>query len=183
MFNRLVTLVIKELQLALREPQSRRLLVIPVILQLLLFPFAASLEVKNATLVILNHDSGAESTELVQRLQRTQAFPTIRMVRSQAALTSVIDEQQALLGLEFPEDFSRALAAGEPATVLAVIDGRRSNSAQIAFGYAQGIVQDFGEERGRAVGRPVCATGSTRTSSTAGSCCRCSCRSSRRSVA
>ncbi len=153
MFNRLLTLIIKELQLALREPQSRRLLLMPVILQLLLFPFAASLEVKNATLAILNQDTGAESTELVQRLGRTQAFPTIRMVHSQAALTSLIDEQQVLLGLEFPATFSRSVASGEPATILAVIDGRRSNSAQIAFSYAAGIIQDFSEERGLAAGR------------------------------
>jgi ABC-2 type transport system permease protein len=153
-FRRLVTLVIKELQLALREPQSRRLLVIPVILQLLLFPFAASLEVKNATLAILNQDAGGESTELVQRLGRTQAFPTILMVRSQAALTSLIDEQRALLGLEFPASFSRSLASGQPATVLAVIDGRRSNSAQIAFSYAEGIIQGYSEERSQAAGRP-----------------------------
>src|SRR5208282_2963378 len=153
MFNRLLTLIIKELQLALREPQSRRLLLMPVILQLLLFPFAASLEVKNATLAILNQDTGAESTELVQRLGRTQAFPTIRMVHSQAALTSLIDEQQVLLGLEFPATFSRSVASGEPATVFAVIDGRRSNSAQIAFSYAAGIIQDFSEERDLAAGR------------------------------
>jgi len=43
MFNRLATLIAKELQLAFRDPQSRRLLVLPVILQLALFPFAARL--------------------------------------------------------------------------------------------------------------------------------------------
>jgi ABC-2 type transport system permease protein len=76
------------------------------------------------------------------------------MVRSQAALTSLIDEQQALLGLEFPATFSRSLASGEPVTVLAIVDGRRSNSAQIAFSYAEQIVQGYGDERGQTAGRP-----------------------------
>jgi len=153
MLDRLFTLVVKELQLALREPQTRALLIMPVILQLLLFPFAASLEVKNATLAILNFDGGAQSTELVQRLARTEAFPRIRMVHSQAALTALIDGQDALLGLELPATFSRDLVAGRPAKVLAIVDGRRSNSAQIAFGYAADIVSSFGAELAAAGGR------------------------------
>jgi drug efflux transport system permease protein len=155
MLDRLFTLVVKELQLALREPQSRALLVVPVVLQLLLFPFAASLEVKNATLAILNLDSGAQSTELVQRLARTEAFPRIRMVHSQAELGALIDTQQALLGLELPVAFSRDLAAGRPAKVLAIVDGRRSNSAQIAFGYAADIVSRYGGELAAAAGHPA----------------------------
>ena len=155
MLDRLATLVVKELLLALREPQSRTLLIMPVILQLLLFPFAASLEVKNARLAIQNDDSGGAATELVERLARTQAFPDIRLVYGQDEMREVIDSQQALLGLEFPADFSRNIAAGRPASVLAIVDGRRSNSAQIAFGYASSVIADYAAEREAAAGRPV----------------------------
>ena len=155
MFSRLVTLITKELQLAFRDPQSRRLLVMPVILQLALFPFAATLEVKNATLAILNEDHGAESNELVQRLAAARAFPTPLLVTSQAELGRVVDEQRALLALEIPPDFSRALASGRSARLLAIVDGRRSNSAQIALSYAQNIIQDYSDERAATAGRPA----------------------------
>ncbi len=155
MLNRLLTLIAKELQLAFRDPQSRRLLVLPVILQLAVFPFAATLEVKNATLAILNEDHGAEASELVQRLAIARAFPSPLLVGSQAELTRVIDEQRALLAREIPADFSRALTAGRGARVLAIVDGRRSNSAQIALGYAQNIIQQFSDERAAAAGRPA----------------------------
>jgi ABC-2 type transport system permease protein len=153
MLRRLLTLIRKELQLALRDPRSRQLLILPIILQLALFPFAATLEVKNATLAIFNQDPGVASRELVQRLAVTRAFPTRIFVTSQAELQQVIDTQQALIGVEFPPDFSAALAAGRPAKVLAVIDGRRSNSAQIALGYASNIIQAYGDERAVATGR------------------------------
>ncbi len=52
MFFRIKTLVQKELRTLLRDPQSARLLIGIVILQLLLFPFAATMEVKNNTLAI-----------------------------------------------------------------------------------------------------------------------------------
>ncbi|MFI4983043.1 MAG: ABC transporter permease, partial [Nevskiales bacterium] len=153
MLARLLTLILKELQLALRDPQSRRLLILPVILQLALFPFAATLEVKNSVLAIFNQDQGAESRELVQRFAVAKAFPKILFVTSQREFTRVIDEQRALLGIEFPADFSRTLAAGRSASALAVIDGRRSNSAQIAYAYAQSVVQDYAAERAAAAGQ------------------------------
>lgn len=146
MFGRLITLIRKELQLAFRDPQSRRLLILPVILQLCLFPFAATLEVKNSTLAIFNQDQGAASRELVQRLAIAAAFPHILVVHSDRQFTAAIDTQTALLGLEVPADFSRNLLAHRPAAVLAVIDGRRSNSAQIAYSYAQTIVQRYSDE-------------------------------------
>ena len=154
MFRRLITLIKKELQLSLRDPQSRVLLFLPVLLQLTLFPFAATLEVKNATLAVLNQDAGGAGRELVQRLAAARAFPHLLAVSSQAELTRAVDEQRALVALEFPADFSRKIAAGRPADVLAVIDGRRSNSAQIAFGYAQSVILAYSDERSTLAGRP-----------------------------
>jgi drug efflux transport system permease protein len=154
MLGRLLTLIVKELQLALHDPQSRRMLVLPVVLQLVLFPFAISLEVKNSTLAILNHDQGAESVELIERLARAAAFPHLLMLRSQSEITDVVNDQRALLVLEFPSDFSRALVAGRGAKIEAIVDGRRSNSAQIAFGYAQSIVDGYAAERAEARGTP-----------------------------
>lgn len=48
MFHRLWTLIRKELQSLLREPQTRAILILPVLIQVILFPFAATLEVTNA---------------------------------------------------------------------------------------------------------------------------------------
>lgn len=155
MLSRLLTLIVKELQLALRDPQSRRLLLLPVILQIAIFPFAATLEVKNSVVAILDQDQGAASRELVERLSIAGAFTKILNVANQRDLTASIDEQTALLGLEFPADFSRRLAAGRGASILAVIDGRRSNSAQIAFGYADSVVQTYSAERGAALNEAV----------------------------
>jgi ABC-2 type transport system permease protein len=155
MLGRLVTLIRKELLLAFRDPQSRRLLILPVLLQLLLFPFAATLEVRNATLAILNNDGGAEAQELVKRLAAARAFPTVHVATSQAALTQEVDEQRALVAVEFPADFSRRLEQGQSAPLLVIVDGRRSNSAQIALGYVQSIVQDYSDELARTAAEQV----------------------------
>jgi len=148
LLHRIIALIVKELQTLLRDRQGRFLLIGPVVLQLAVFPFAATLEVKNNTLGILNQDAGAESAELVQRLSRAEAFTEVLYLHNESDLRDVIDRQHALLVLRIPEDFSRNVAAGRPAVVQAVLDGRRSNSAQVALGYVRRIVQDYAGSAG-----------------------------------
>src|SRR5215470_16092171 len=114
MVYRIVTLIIKELQALLRDRQGRLLLVMPVLLQLAVFPFASTLEVKNNTLAILNQDTGKESVELIQRLSRAEAFTQMIYVHSDAELRQVIERQKALLVLRLGPDFSRGLSGNSP---------------------------------------------------------------------
>ena len=109
MFHRLWTLIRKELQSLLREPQTRAILIMPVLIQVLLFPFAATLEVTNATIAIYNEDSGRHAVELTQRFARAKAFTHVLLLQSPQAIQPTIDEQKALLVVRFPADFSRNL--------------------------------------------------------------------------
>ena len=79
MFYRLWTLVRKELQSLLREPQTRAILIAPVLIQVLLFPFAATLEVTNATIAIYNEDNGRHAVELTQRFAKAKALSLIHI--------------------------------------------------------------------------------------------------------
>lgn len=150
--HRIHSLVLKELQALFGDPSSRALLLMPVILQTLLFPFAATLEVKNASLAIYNRDTGAAASELVQRFAASSAFTEILPVSSQEAMDDAIETRSALLVVSIPENFSREIAAGRTSPVQVVLDGRRSNAAQIAFSYLQGIVEGYLKDRAAAAG-------------------------------
>ncbi len=147
MFSRILTLIVKELEMLLHDRQSRVLLIVPVFAQLALYPFAATLEVKNNTLAVYNEDNGRESTELMQRFSQARAFTELLNLYSEADVRRTLDNQQALLVLRLPPDFSRDLAAGRSPKVQAILDGRRSNSGQIALGYVQQIINDYTAER------------------------------------
>jgi ABC-2 type transport system permease protein len=114
MFWRIFTLVIKELETLLQDRQSGFILIVPVFLQLAVFPFAATLEVKNNTLAVYNEDNGRESTELMQRFSQGKAFTQLLNLHSEAEVRRTIDNQQALLVLRFPPDFSRDFASASP---------------------------------------------------------------------
>ncbi|MBJ7221222.1 MULTISPECIES: ABC transporter permease [unclassified Brenneria] len=143
MFHRLWTLIIKELQSLLREPQTRSILIFPVILQVCLFPFAATLDVTNATIAIYSEDNGQSSVELTQRFATAKAFSHVVLLHSSQAIAPTLDEQRALLVIRFPPQFSRDIARGDSASLQVILDGRRSNSAQIAANDVQKIVRDY----------------------------------------
>jgi ABC-2 type transport system permease protein len=147
MLYRIFTLIIKEMQVLLRDRQSRAILIVPVLMQLLLFPKAATLEVKNNALGVYNRDSGRESIELIQRFAKAGAFSRVVFFHGEAERTKAVDHQSVLIAVEFPEDFSRTLAAGSSPTLQVILDGRRSNSGQIALGYLQDILGDYQRQR------------------------------------
>jgi len=105
---RLRALIRKELQAILGDKQSLRLLMMPVILQLLLFPFAATLEVKNNTLGIVDEDGGAVTAEILQRLTQMPAFERVLRFRSEHEAQEFLDRQDALLFLRFGPGFPGA---------------------------------------------------------------------------
>lgn len=146
MFRRLIALIIKELQAQLRDADSRRLLIIPVILQVAIFPFAATLEVKNSTLAVYNQDAGANSVELINRFAKAKAFPHLLLLHGLREVRDVVDNQRALLVINFPSDFSRNIRSDKTASLQVIIDGRRSNAAQIAATYIQDIVSQYQQD-------------------------------------
>jgi ABC-2 type transport system permease protein len=143
MFYRLKALILKELLAILRDKRSRLLLVVPPLMQMIVFSFAATLEVKNVSIGILNNDLGQASHELAQRFHGSATFRHITYLKGFEEIAPLIDSQQAVLVLHIRSDFSRNLAANKPASVQFILDGRRSNAAQIVQGYATRIVNDF----------------------------------------
>lgn len=154
-FNRIHALVVKELQSIFGSPSSRTLLIMPVILQTLLFPNAATLEVKNASLAIYNRDTGETASELVNRFAQCDAFTEVIPIHSQEELADSIESRKAMLAVSIPEDFSRKIATGETGPVQVLLDGRRSNGAQIAMSYLQEITETFMKERAAEQGRAL----------------------------
>ena len=143
MWIRLSALIVKELLAAFRDPRARLALVMPPLIQLFLFAYAATLEVSNVPIGVLNQDWGLASVQLISRFERATAFSEIRRYASLAEVQAAIDRQEVMIVVHINQDFSRKLAAGEPATVQLLLDGRKSNSAQIVNGYIGTIVRQF----------------------------------------
>src|SRR5476651_712815 len=131
MWYRIGALIRKELLAVLRDPKSRVSIFLPPIIQLLIFTFAATLDVKNVPIGILNRDNGEQAFELVQRFHGSPTFSKIIYLKGVEEIAPFIDNQKGVMVVSIDEQFSRNLDAGKPANLQLILDGRKSNTAQI----------------------------------------------------
>ena len=146
MMTRLTAQIVKELLSYLRDPRSRLTLVGPPLMQLLIFSYAATLEVDNIQLAVLDQDNGYWSHEMIEQVEGAGFVSGIRFVQTPEQLTAMINNREVLAGLRFPQDFSRDVARGKPAMAQAVIDGRRAYSGQVALAYLNQVAASVGAE-------------------------------------
>lgn len=144
--GRLRAITIKEFWALLRDPKGRVALFIPPLVQLFLFSFAATLEVRNVDVGIYDMSRGSYSHELVERLEGSPNFRKLLTLRSPQELQQAIEQQQVIAAIVIEQDFDRRLASGQPADIGVVLDGRRSNAAQIVAGYITRVAAGVGAE-------------------------------------
>ena len=140
-WRRMLTIVRKELLVLFCNRVSRTLIIVPPLLQIVAFGWAATLEVRNVDVAVLNQDNGRWSREIVRRIQGSPTFRSVSFLEGEAHIRPVMEQQRALFILVFDQEFSRRIERGEPATVQAILDGRRSNAAQIAAYYLERLLR------------------------------------------
>ena len=145
-WTRLKALIVKELLAVLRDPKGRTVLIVPPIMQLLVFSYAATLEVTNVDVMVLNRDNGHWSQDLVQEIQGSPTFRSIRFTNSPDEVRVAIDTQEVIAAIEIGPTFSRDIEGSRPAKVQIILDGRRSNASQIVSGYLSRIVGTLAAE-------------------------------------
>ncbi len=145
-WTRLWALIIKELLAAFRDPRARIALIVPPLLQFFLFAYAATLEVSHVPVGVLNQDWGTAATQLIARFERASAFSEIRRYASPTEAQVAIDRQDVMAVVHIGQDFSRKMSSGETPKVQVLLDGRKSNSAQLVNGYIGSIISQFGTD-------------------------------------
>jgi len=144
-FSRLWALIIKEFLAVWRDKKSRMVLIMPPLVQLIVFAMAATLDVENVSIGILNRDNGKQGYELVQLFRGAPTFTHITYLNSVEEIEPYIDNQKGLMVVSLDEQFSRNIEANKEASVQLILDGRKSNATQIVAGYASTIVRRFNE--------------------------------------
>ena len=155
MWQRLLALIKKELLVILRDPKSRVVLIGPPLMQLILFSYAATLDVTNVDIAVLNRDAGRWSTEFISRVKGATVFHNVVPLQDVAAIREAIDTNKVIAAIHFGPDFSRNIEAGLPADVQIILDGRRSNAAQIVNGYLDQIAMGLNADAMGRLGGPV----------------------------
>ncbi len=154
MLQRLLAIIRKELITMLRDPRARLSLIIPPVIQLFIFSSAATMEVKNIALAIVDLDRGPYAADVEQRLRGSPSFTQLPLYASLAAARGALEREDVVGILIMPSGFSADLSARRQASAQLLLDGRRSNAAQITAQYVSAIVQPDG---GDLTGAPASA--------------------------
>lgn len=153
--RRIAALAVKEMLSLLRDPKGRFLLIGPPLIQLLIFAFAATLEVRNVTLIVVDEDRGPHAAGLIHRLAAAPVVSDLRFARDLAESRRMLDAREGIAAVLIPPDLSREVERGGAARVQIALDGRRSNAAQIVAGYVSRIVQALNADLRGGDGPPV----------------------------
>jgi len=143
MFKRVRYLFVKELIQVLRDKRLRVTLIFPPIFQLIIFGYAANLDVKNIHTAVRDLDQSVDSRELIARFGSSKYFDIIAYPQTPQEIETLIKKGKVILSLEIPSDFSRKLKKGDTATVQIILDGTESNTAMIALGYLSRILSEY----------------------------------------
>jgi ABC-2 type transport system permease protein len=143
MFNKVRYLFVKELIQTLRDKKMRYILIVPPILQLIVFGYAANLDVKHIRTAIRDLDQSVESRDLIGRFGSSKYFDIISFPNTPKEVKDLVNQGEVAVSIEIPTDFSRKLKKGNTATVQIILDGTESNTALIALGYANQILSEF----------------------------------------
>ena len=148
MFGRLLSLIKKEFLAIKNDKKSLIIVIIPPMMQLIVYSFAATLEVKHISLVIFDQERSQQSYRLIHELQGSKYVQSLQSVTSYEEGAKIINHQEAIAFLIIPSDFSSHLKTTNSKLQL-ILDGRRSNTAQIVEGYISQMVSNYQSQESR----------------------------------
>lgn len=146
MFRRIVSLIKKEFILIWKDPRSRMLIVVPPLLQLLIFAHAATMEVRNIDMAVLDRSQTLQSRDLISEFQHSRWFEHIILVENENQVAEMIRAKKVQMALSINTDFAKKLMQNKPTSVQIILDGRQTNVASIANGYAASIIAQYENE-------------------------------------
>ncbi len=146
MLSRLKQMLIKEFIQVFRDKRTRFVLFGPPIIQMMIFGYAATFEIRHVPTVVLDLDHTQESRELISRFSATQYFDVKQQLTNRQEIVDLIDRGQATVALQIHPGFAENLRKGQTAPLQVVVDGTNSNTALIAVGYVNQIAQVFAQD-------------------------------------
>src|SRR5215470_10167130 len=146
MLARLKQLLIKEFIQVFRDKRTRFVLFGPPIIQMLIFGYAATFEIRHVRTVVLDQDHSQESRDLISRASSTPYFDVERQLTDQRQIPEIIDRGDAVVALQINAGFAENLRKGQTAPVQVIVDGTNSNTALIAVGYLGQIAGVFAQD-------------------------------------
>lgn len=149
-FKSLFALIRKEWITLFHDPAARRILIVPIIIQSILFGYGATFNLDQVPYAVFDASNGSLSRRLVQKIEAGGIFRPALEARSINDVVQAAADGRVLAGIIIPSDFEDKTALGLPSEVMLLLDARNSTTASVAVGYLSEIVESVNKENGAA---------------------------------
>jgi ABC-2 type transport system permease protein len=139
-WRRVQTILIKEFLELFRDRKMMMIIFFMPVIQLLVFGYAATYDIRAIPTAVLDHDNSIQSRRLISALESSGYFKLLYRLESPAQTDSLIEAGDVWCALEIPQDYSNQIAQGKPADVGVSVDASNSNTATIVAGYLAGVI-------------------------------------------
>jgi ABC-2 type transport system permease protein len=146
MRQRLRCIMRKEFRQLLRDPRMRAMLFMPPLIQLLIFGYAANLDVNTAHIAWMDQDHTSASRELLSQFQGSGRFQIVAEPDSDAQMQKLLDQGKVDAVVRVMPGFARDVDRGRAASVQVLLDGTNSNTASIVSNYAAQTIARYSAE-------------------------------------
>ncbi|MFZ0692772.1 MAG: ABC transporter permease, partial [Alphaproteobacteria bacterium] len=146
MFDRILPILIKEFIELKRDKWQRFRLIVPPLVQMLVFGYAATFEVYHVSTIVLDRDQTMESRDLISHFSFTGRFDIVKDAMTDAEIENAINNSDAAVAIVIHPGFAALLRKGQPAPIQVIVDGTNSNTALISLGYLNLIVAQYSQD-------------------------------------
>ena len=144
--QRLRFLVWKEFLELRKDPKLFGVVVIAPILQLTMLGYAATTDVRDVPMVVVDADRSPSSRALIARFDGSRNFSIVSVVSTARDVEPFLESGGAWLALSIPAGYGADLAQATPVRLQLIADGSDSNSTTVALGYATNVIGGYAQE-------------------------------------
>src|SRR5262245_7834266 len=123
MLMRTYEILLKEFRQVLRDPHIRVLLVLPPLVQLLLFGYAVNLDVETVKIAWMDRDHTAESRDILSSFEGSGRFQVLALPDSEQEVQQLLDSGTVQGVVRIVPGFARDIHRGNTASIQVLIDG------------------------------------------------------------
>jgi len=148
-FDRIWRMIVKEFLQLRRDKYARFRLIVPPVVQMLIYGYAATFEVNRVQIAVIDFDHSQESRDLISRFTFTGQFEVAKILNNEQELKLLIGRSDIPMALKIEPGFAELLRKGQTAHLQVIVDGTNSNTALIAVRYVNQIADQFSQDYAR----------------------------------
>ena len=146
MGRRIWQMVKKEFIQVWRDRRLRIFLILPPIVQLVIYGYAINFDIRQVPFGVFDEDRTQASESLLSRFTASEYFRLTDSINSEADLKDLIDRSRITLAVRIPKGFAAKIAANQPVPLQIILDATDSNTALIVAKYTRTILNDYARE-------------------------------------